>query len=101
VLQDRRRSCAGGGQVLPVRADDAPGLVPVQAAPVVVINGCHGGGGGGSALGSIGGGQGSRGGSGRARVPRADDGPEAEAAGRVWVWDGLAWAFEAGSHRDG
>jgi len=74
-----------------VRADDAPGLVPVQAAPVVVINGCHGG--------SIGGGQGSR--RRRARVPGADDGgPEAEAAGRVWD-DFLAWTFEAGSHRHG
>lgn len=77
-----------------MRADDAPGLVPVQAAPVV-INGRHGGGGG-----RIGGGQGSRGGGrGRACVPRADDGPEAEAAGRGWG-DVLAFAFEVGSHRD-
>lgn len=90
VLQDHRRPCAAC-QVLPVRADDAPGLVPVQAAPVV-INECHGGG----ALGI--GGQGSRGGRGCACVPRADDGPEAEAAGRVWD-DVLAWAFQSRSRR--
>ena len=34
VLQGHRRRRRAGREVLPVRADDAPGLVPVQAAPV-------------------------------------------------------------------
>ena len=80
-----------------MRADDAPGLVPVQAAPVVVVNGCHGA---AVAAASEEAKAKEAAAAAAARVPRADDGPEAEAAGRV-LDDVLSWAFEAGSHHDG
>lgn len=66
-----------------MRADDAPGIVPVQAAPVA----------GGSRF-VVGGGGGGAG------VPRAGGGAEAEAAERA-SWDPPARAFEAGRGRRG